>query len=344
MRPGKILIIQLRQIGDVLLTTPVAEVLRANFPEARIDFLTQPPCDQALAGNPHIDRVLAYDRRRPLGMLLDVRRAGYDLVIDFMSNPRSALLTFASGAAVKAGPDYTASAWAYNRKFTLLPGRHDYNPFLKIDLAAQLGLERVFYPYPKLYPSASDEAWAGAAMAGLGLTKENTIALAPASRRETRRWPAEHYARLGAMAAELGLNVLVLWGPGEKALADEVASASGSPAVRTAPETSTLGRLSSLLRRTSILVSNCSGTKHVAQASGVPTLGVYGSSRPGSWTPPDDPLHQTVRNESLHCIGCGSNDCPDAVCLKKLSPETVFAKLVRMLPLTRQKVNNEPLS
>ena len=102
--PGSILIIQLRQIGDVLLTTPAAEVLKANFPEASLDFLTEPPADQVLKDNPFIDTVLAYDRRSPLKWLLKVRAAKYGLVVDFMSNPRSALLAWASGAPATAGP------------------------------------------------------------------------------------------------------------------------------------------------------------------------------------------------------------------------------------------------
>ncbi len=332
INPGSILVIQLRQIGDVLLTTPAAEVLKTNFPEARLDFLTEPPADQVLKGNPFIDNVLVYDRRSPLKWLLKVRAAKYSLVADFMSNPRSALLAWFSGAPVTAGPSHTASAWAYNRKFVSETGTEPYAAFQKVDFLAGLGLKKVFYPYPRIYPAPEDEAWAGSALAGLALKKKNTLAFSPASRRVTRQWPAEHYARLAAEAAgKLDVNVLLLWGPGEKALAEKIAALSGSPDVKPAPETATLRRLSALLKKTALLVSNCSGTKHVAQASGVPTLGIYGSSRPENWTPPADPDHQVVRNETLACIGCRRNDCGIGVkCLRELSPDAVFAKLVAM--------------
>ncbi len=330
--PERILVIQLRQIGDVLLTTPAAEVLRANFPSARIHFLAEPPCDQALKDNPFIDEVLAYDRAAPLRWLLRVRAARYDLVVDFMSNPRSALLTAASGAAVKAGPAHTASAWAYNRRFRDPAGTSPYAAFQKIDFLSCLGLEKTFYPYPKIYPSAGDKAWAAGALEAMALRRPRTVAFAPASRRATRQWPPGHYARLAALAAEgLGVNVLLLWGPGERALAEEIAAGAGSPDVRPAPETATLHRLSALLGRAELLVSNCSGTKHIAQASGVSTLGIYGSSRPENWTPPGDPDHQVIRRDDLACIGCRRNDCPEALrCLRELSPDAVFAKLKTM--------------
>jgi ADP-heptose:LPS heptosyltransferase len=332
LKPGRILIIQLRQIGDVLLTTPAAEVLRANFPGARIDFLTEPPADQVLLRNPHLDNVLVYERRRPLKWLLKVRSGKYDLVVDFMSNPRSALLAWFSGAAVTAGPSHTASRWAYNARFISEEGTHPYAAFQKIDFLSGLGLKAVSYPYPKVYPSPEDEAWAGTALDGLSLRKARTIAFSPASRRVTRQWPAEHYALLAARAAlELNANVILLWGPGEKALAERIAALSGSPDVKPAPETATLHRLSALLKKTELLVSNCSGTKHVAQASGVPTMGIYGSSRPENWTPPADPDHQVIRNETLACIGCRGNDCGIGIkCLSELSPDAVFAKLMTM--------------
>ncbi len=332
----KILIIQLRQIGDVLLTTPAARALREAFPAARLDFLTQPPSDQLLGGNPYIDNVLVYDRTKPLRELLRARREGYDIVVDFLSNPRSALLTALSGARVKAGPGYTASAWAYNRKF--LPGpERPYSAFRKIDALAVLGVSSPGYRYPELFPSPEDQAWADAAFAAAGFPAGPVLAFAPASRRITRQWPPQHYARLAARcAAELGACVMVLWGPGEKDLAEKVAGLAASGLVRPAPETSTLLRLAALIRKSVLTVSNCSGTKHIAQAAGVSTLGIYGSSDPAHWTPPDDPEHQTVRDEALDCIACRRNYCDIGIkCLRDLSPDTVFAKLLSMPAIKR---------
>lgn len=338
--PEKILLIQFRQIGDVLLSAPAAEVLKTNFPDAKLDFLTQPPSDQALARNPAIDEVLVYDVKRPLKWLLEIRRRRYELVIDLMSNPRSALVTALSGAKIKAGPAYTYSAWAYNFKLDLKPGQREYNPFFKIDLLGQLGLRNIFYPYPKCYPGAGDLDWAAAQAAKLVPAGNEPkgrggplIAFSPASRRKTRRWPAEYYARLASLITQkTEAAVIVLWGPGEKPLAEQIVRLASSPAVALSPETSTISRLSALLKQTALLVSNCNGTKHIAQASGVPTLGIYGSSRPESWTPPADPGHQIIRNENLTCIACQKNDCSEAVkCLEGLAPETVFAKLISML-------------
>ena len=105
--PRSILVLQLRRIGDVILTTPAVAALKKRFPEAAIDFLVEKPGAEVLAGNPHIRKIQVYEAinwRQALSEMSRVRRARYDWVIDFMGNPRTALLTFLSGAGVKAGP------------------------------------------------------------------------------------------------------------------------------------------------------------------------------------------------------------------------------------------------
>ena len=328
--PKRILLIQFRQLGDVLLGSSAAAVLKANFPGAKLDFLTQPPSAQALERNPAIDNILVYDSRKALKWILEVRRRGYDLVIDFMSNPRSALVAAMSGARVKAGPAYTCSSWAYNFKLEIRPGQREYNPFFKIDLVSQLGLENIFYPYPECRPAAADLRWAADAVAGLAPGRP-LIFFSPASRRATRRWPARYYASLASLVTlKTGAAVLVLWGPGEKPLAQDLVRAAASPLVFLSPETATLSKLSALLKQAALLVSNCNGARHIALASGVPTLAIHGSSRPQSWTPPSDRRHQTIRSEALACIACQKNECPDIACLENLSPQSVFAKLIAM--------------
>src|SRR3954469_1183190 len=96
--PKSILVIQLRRLGDVLVTTPAVEALRLAYPKAKIDFLVEKPGDQLLSGNPNLDVVVLYDTARPWAMIREVRRRRYDWVIDFLGTPRSAIVTALSGA------------------------------------------------------------------------------------------------------------------------------------------------------------------------------------------------------------------------------------------------------
>jgi ADP-heptose:LPS heptosyltransferase len=103
VQPERILVIQLQQLGDVLLTAPLLEDLREAFPAATIDFLTRPLAADLLEGNPFASNIVRYDGRRPVGMLRDIRARGYGMLFDFQSNGRSAAIVLASGAPRRVG-------------------------------------------------------------------------------------------------------------------------------------------------------------------------------------------------------------------------------------------------
>lgn len=307
--PRAILVIQLRRIGDVILTTPAVAALKKRFPRAEIDFLVEAPGAEALGGNPHLRAVLLYDGA--LSWIWQLRARRYDWVIDYLGNPRSAFLTAFSGATVKAGPAHVFHRWAYNHKLIQSDATH-YGAQEKIRVLKKLDVPEDADFMPRVY------------LAERG-APDNLVGLVPASRKLTRQWPAASYAALGRLLRDrLGAKIRVFWGPGERALAEEVARGVGDGAEVTA-ETRDLSAAAVLMKDCRLIVTNCNGPKHLAVALGVPTVTIHGSSDPKSWNPPD-PKHLVARRDELHCIGCQLNECPYALeCLKGLAPETVLA-------------------
>lgn len=306
----------------MILTTPALSALKKRHPHARLDFLVEETGAQAVAGHPAIDQILVYDAEGPLGALewaLKIRARGYDWVVDFLANPRTALLTALSGAAVRAGPAHVRRSWAYNHRMIQSP-RACYAALEKVRWLSGLGVSPEDAPaLPQIFLVRRPPEIA------------NVVGLAPASRQFTRRWPAPSYARLGRLLRDKhGCRLKVFWGPGEKALADEVALGIGAGA-EAIPETRTIAELARELAACRVLVSNCAGPKHVALALGVPTVTIHGSSDPASWTP-DHPDHLVVRLEELACIGCRSNSCPYQLeCLRQLTAERVLPSVEELL-------------
>lgn len=342
--PKRILVIMLRRIGDVVLTTPAVRALRRLFPEAAIDFLVEPPSDRLLAGNPDLSSVLVYGGEGPrvaraclkhLYWLWRVRRGAYDWVIDYMGNPRTAMLTYASGAALRAGPGHVSHRWAYSHPLRESP-EPCYSALEKIRILRGIGLEpdeRDHLPRLALLPES--ERLARESLR-LPQGKGPVIGLAPASRRATRRWPAERFSALGRLLRERAeARLVVFWGPGEKALAEEIRDGIGRSAVL-APRTPDLRDLAALLARCDLLVSNCNGPKHIAVAVGTPTVTVHGSSDPSCWTPAA-PDHAAVRADGVDCSGCRKNTCSRGLeCLTRVSPERVLEDAERLLGRTRE--------
>ncbi|MDE2491594.1 MAG: glycosyltransferase family 9 protein [Elusimicrobia bacterium] len=320
--PASILVVQLRRLGDVILTVPALEAIKKRWPAARLDFLVEAPGAEAVAGVPAIDEVLVYDARGALGALAWARRIRarrYDWVIDFLANPRTALLTALSGAKIKAGPAHVRRRWAYNRRL-VQPEKPCYAAREKVLWLKDLGVRPEDAPELPRLRLAERPAEAG-----------NVVGLIPPSRKVTRRWPAASWIRLGKLLRERrGCALKVFWGPGERELAQAVARGIGAGA-EIIPETRTIADLARELASCRVVVSNCAGPKHVAVGLGVPTVTIHGSSDPVVWTPPH-PDHRAVRLDELECIGCRRNDCPYHLeCLNQLPAERVLPAALELL-------------
>src|SRR5688572_4686275 len=116
----RILLIRLRLIGDVVFTTPVPRALKRVFSDSHVTYLVEPAAAPVLERNPSIDELMVVPRTRGIRRVLDdlalaarLRRARYDLVLDFHGGPRSSWLTFATGAPQRVGYAIRGRSWMY---------------------------------------------------------------------------------------------------------------------------------------------------------------------------------------------------------------------------------------
>lgn len=333
-KPKKILIIQLRRIGDVVLTTPAAEVIKKNYPEAELDFLVEPPANEILEDNPDINQILVYEKNKPLKWITEIRKRNYDWVIDFLGNPRSELITALSKAKIKAGPANVFCKLGYNRLLSKIT-KPDYAATEKIKMLETLGIyfedKKIL---PKIYLTSKDLENATKLLEKskiLPLKKnQQLIAFSPASRRITRQYPVKNWIKLARLLlANPNYRIVVFWGPGEKETADKITETIKSDRLMSAPQIDNLKTLASVLKRFDLLISNCNGTKHIATGVDIPTLTIYGASNPIVWTPKGYSQHHYIKNSGLQCVPCAKNTCPkDIICLKNLPAEIVYDKAI----------------
>ena len=114
----RILLIGIRAIGDVVLFTPFLSQLKKRFPHSSLTVLVDGPSAQVLEHNPYLDRVIVINRAKTkqgawftrwknwAQLVRDLRRQPFDIVVDLFSGPRSAILSFVTGAQDRYGEDF----------------------------------------------------------------------------------------------------------------------------------------------------------------------------------------------------------------------------------------------
>src|SRR5262249_25699462 len=147
--------------------------------------------------------------------------------------------------------------------------------------------------------------WREAQGLGQGLGAGPAVALAPGSVGASKRWT--YYSEAARLLTERGLDVWVIGGPGEKALAQAIVATGGA---RGRDLTGTDLRNGILaMAAASVAVSNDSGLLHIAAALGTPTMGIFGPTSPYLWAPLNG-LAATVQTRThLSCQPCQRTVC-----------------------------------
>jgi predicted lipopolysaccharide heptosyltransferase III len=352
-----VLLIRLRLVGDVTLSTPVIRALKRDFPDATLTYLVEREAAAVVQGNRHLDEVLVVDRSRGLARLVDdvrlawrLRRRRFDVVIDMHGGPRSSWLTFATGARQRIGYDMEGRRWMYTRTIArareLRPRHSVANQW---DLLS--GIEG-WVPRPPSpdrdavempLDSAADQRMA-ARLAEAGVEPSDDLVLVHVSASNPfRRWPEAAFARLvAALASHSPRRRLILSsGPSDREASRRiVAAARAMTGDASAGRVLDFGEfdlpeLRALIGRSRLFIGGDTGPLHIAATTVTPIVAVYGPTLPARSAPWRDPdlITEAVEIEGLACRPCDQRVCApgDYRCLTTLTPEAVIAAAERAL-------------
>jgi heptosyltransferase-1 len=337
----RILIVKLSSLGDVINAFPTAVALRERFPDAEIAWAVEPLAAPLVKAHRAIDRVFVLSISptglRPASYLRafaklarPLRRARFEVTLDLQGLLKSALLAWRSGARLRLGfsDDRREAATILNN--VRVPPQGSLAVPRCLSMAAFMGAD-VSRPRAEVPVDPEAESWAAqllAARAPLGATP---VALCPGASVAINRWPAGRFIELGRLLAERGYLVpIIVGGPSEAALGQEIAAGIGPGAVTTAGETDLL-RLASLLRRCGAMVAGDTGPMHLAAAVGTPVVALFGPADPTRTGPYGDG-HIVIRKPfpcgpCLRSPTCGGIDCMRAISAAEVA-EAVAGLLV----------------
>ncbi len=331
---NKFLIIRLGSLGDVIHGIPAAAALRRRFPQGHIDWLVDPRYSELLDLVECVDRPIAFDPRdvriggaHGRSVLKQLRAAHYDAVIDLQGLLKSAVLGRLVGATRTIGFPRAHLREPLARLFYTDapdPGAASHVIEKNLGLLGPLGVSDRAVHFPLRIPRTETVATIADRFGPGGFAIVNPGAAWP-----NKRWPP---SRFGAVAASIrrehGLGSIVLWGPGEEALAGAVVHASEG-AAEAAPPT-TITDIVGIARAARLMISGDTGPLHVAGAVGTPIVALFGPTLParnGPWAPRDLTLSRVATCACLY-----ERRCRRAVpCIDDISSAEVVQAVRRRL-------------
>jgi ADP-heptose:LPS heptosyltransferase len=335
----RFLIVRTDRIGDVILTLPMARVLKRRFPDAHVAMLIQSYTAGLVGADPDIDQVIPLDTPSPSlpGLVAELKRSRFDVVFHTHPMPRLALATALARIPVRVGTGYRFYSMLFNRRVyehRKDAARHEleYN----LNLLGAVGIDGPWGDVrPRLEVDAVQDAKARAALAAAGLPPDaKFVILHPGSGGSARDWSPERFGALATLLAGSGLHVVVTGGSGEGALVARVLSHC-PPAVKPLVGALDILGYAALAKLASLFIANSTGPIHVAAAVGTPVIGLYPQMRPLSaarWGPYTDRkvifTPRGVPEECSRCPGRPGEPCP---CMDSIGPEEVHAAALTLL-------------
>ena len=343
----KILIVRLGALGDIVHAIPVAVALRKAFPDAQIDWVVSAKHSEILDLVPALTRrIILNDRANVVGgtslraAIVELRRTRYDVAIDLQGLMKSAIIARLSGARRVVGFNAryareSLARWFYTDvhdpggEGLYAPSETRHVVTINLGVLAVLGVTAGPAEF-KIDAVESPDVSRVIEQAHGTFALLNTGAAWP-----NKRWPAPRLAELAKrLYARRAVASIVLWGPGERALAESVVTMSDGAAFL-APQT-TIADVAALASAATVMVSGDTGPTHIASAMGTPIVGIYGPTRPER----NGPLGQDdeVVSRASTCACHHLRECRlERMCLLDIEVAEVLEAVERRLAAAEQR-------
>ena len=332
----RILVIKLKQPGDVLVSTPVLAALKEAWPQAQVSYLVPKGTEEMVADHPGLSGLLVVDRQgetlsQTWRFIRELRRRCFDLVLELSGGDRGAFYTFLSGARERLGFERAGKAWQRPFFTRLLP-----SPPLKMHLVeANLEILRGLglapqNPRLQFFWNSRVESRIQEVLGAHHLAPGAFVVMHPGAGWLFKCWTAAGYARvMDRLQGDWGLPVVLTASRApleQELLADILARTRVSP-INLAGQLS-LKELGALISRARFFFGVDSAPMHLAAAVNTPAVALFGPSGDFNWRPWGKG-HLVIKKD-WDCVPCGRDGCDGSKvsrCLTELTAEEVLGKM-----------------
>ena len=336
-----ILVIKMSALGDIIHALPSLYELRQLYPNAKISWLVEPQFKDILPEMPYIDNKIIFCKNdlkkksflQKLSYLHNLRKElhsyKFDLVIDLQGLMKSSLIVLLSGCSNRIGYCEMREGSFLFTKAICGPNAKGHVVQRYLDVMRYLGsqVDKVYFPLPaftKERQKMSDLLHDG------GIVGKYVVFF-PGSRWLTKEWPVECYAELAKELLLDGLSVIIAGGADDKEKGCKIKELTENEAIFDLTGQTSLTEMAGLVRDASLCVGGDTGPMHIAAASGVPTLSLFGPVNPARTGAYGECSSFVVTN--VHCAPCFKRVCPkkEFICMPSIMPQNVLAEARKII-------------
>ncbi|MBN2858326.1 MAG: glycosyltransferase family 9 protein [Candidatus Delongbacteria bacterium] len=331
----KILILRFSSMGDILLATPVLDVLKEEFPESQIEWVVSKKYSDALNTNPLIDKLMVFKDSAGLKKIRkEIMRTDYDLIFDLHKNPKTRYLT-----------RYCKNVFSYNKRvidrFLLVCFKKKYKEIIPATRMYFAALEKAGIKTPAKWKLkfGMDKETELETVRSFDLHNINYIALIPGASYYTKMWPKEYFRELvrKITASKTEKRKIFILGKGseEEMIGEYISDGNRSECVDLTGKLD-LQQTAAVLKFADLVVTNDNGPMHLAECFDKKILAIFGCTTEEFGFFPYSVNYQVLQTDHLKCRPCthfGRKKCPQKHfrCMMDISPDIVYEKICGML-------------
>jgi heptosyltransferase-2 len=328
---NRILIRGVNWVGDTVLSYPAVQQLKTLFPKSHLAILIPSYLVDLWKTFPYVDEIIPFQKKEGIGSIWEdlnlsqsLKERNFDLAVILPRSFRSAFHIFLARIPIRIGYQSEGRSLflthGIRRTKEILHGHrvHYYRKLIEA-LGKTEGL-----PSPKIFLREEDRRWADGVLKDLGIPEgKPLIGMNPgATYGLAKCWYPDRFGKLGKRLAEKWEARILLFGKEEeRPIVDEILHYLGTDGIDLTGKTGLL-QLAALLERCTLLVTNDTGTMHMATAVGIPVAALFGSTPPLA-TGPWGEGHVVVRRD-VPCSPCWKRICPkDHRCMELITVDEV---------------------
>ena len=343
---GRICVIHLGAIGDLVLSLPALTAIRRQFPAAKVELVGYPSRAELLVGRRYADSFRDVDSSNWGSFLAGPPDAADPAVAAYLRKFDSIVAFLAGGVEqFQQAARNTGLSQVYVITSRPAEGSVEHVVEFQMRQLRQMGwCDDSADVIPRVFPLENDRRWArGYLKETLGASRPNLplAAVHPGSGGRSKCWPLERFCDLAtSIWNKLECHVLWIRGPAEERIDYALLCAATPPGTAHVVEGLTLPQLAAVLERSTSYIGNDSGVTHLAAAVGTATVAVFGPTDPHVWSPRGgDVAVLASRADCAPCITETRRECTTGLCLDSIPVDRVLESILCALDNTRDNMH-----